>query len=329
MSANISPSADAELAIVIPAYKAKYLHEALESIASQTDRRFQVYVGDDCSPDPLAEVVREYAGTLKIIYHRFENNLGGKSLVEQWERCLRLTKEPWIWLFSDDDFMDKKCVAAFYAEKEMTHGNHDVYRFDTTWVNGRSEPETVSPRHPTEETGADFLLARLGGYRNSTLQEIIFSRQGWEAGGGIPRFPLAWCSDDAFIAQLGAKRRIRTIAGPHVYWRLSDVNISNNKSAATTRVKITAADQYVRWVTAYFRQEPEARQTEARRLTERWYINFVATCWRFLGWQTAWELDRLARDVWRHPPGWGLLKSLRLNIRLVIEKIRVRLKRHQ
>ena len=126
MPENLISSARFPLAIVIPAYKAKYLREALQAIAAQTDQRFQVYLGDDCSPEPVAEVVREFSHSMRIVYHRFDDNLGGKSLVQQWERCLRLTREPWIWLFSDDDFMDSHCVAAFYSEWERSLEKYDA-----------------------------------------------------------------------------------------------------------------------------------------------------------------------------------------------------------
>jgi hypothetical protein len=319
-----STIAEAELAIVIPAYKAKYLRTALESIVGQTDRRFQVYVGDDGSPEDIAGIVRGFTGLLPLTYHRFENNLGGKSLVKQWDRCLRLTHEPWIWLFSDDDFMDENCVAAFYAERTRTQEKHDLYRFDTIWVNGQSEPILNSPRHPVEETGAEFLLARLAGTRNSTLQEIIFSRRAWAAGGGIPVFPLAWCSDDAFIAGLGAQRSIRTIVGPPVYWRLSELNISNNKSRFTIRTKITASADFVRWVMAYFDQYAPAARAEAARQTERWFLNYISTCWQFLDLKSGWEFEKVARVCWNHPPGWAGLKSLGLNFKLASGKIRNR-----
>jgi glycosyltransferase involved in cell wall biosynthesis len=326
MPENLIPPSDVPLAIVIPAYKATYLRECLRAIAAQTDRRFHLYVGDDCSPEPIGDIVRDFSAQVRVTYHRFENNLGGKSLVRQWERCLELTSEPWIWLFSDDDFMDANCVAAFYSEVERTQGGHDMYRFDTTWVDGAGRPrkqrEGITPNHPLQETGADFLLARLGGARNSTLQEIIFSRQAWKDGGGIPDFPLAWCSDDAFIAQLGSRRPIRTVAGAKVYWRLSDINISSNRTTATTRIKIRASDQFVRWVANYFLRLPEPLPAEAARFSERWFLEFChQECWYFISLPRAWELEQLARAVWKRPFGWGFMKALGLNWRYLKSKL--------
>jgi len=102
-------------------------------------RALSVYVGDDASPEPVGEIVQSFGpGADKLLYHRFTENLGGTSLVRQWERCIRLSNEPWIWLFSDDDMMDSGCVAAFYRELETAGEAFDLCRFNnrTLWTDG-------------------------------------------------------------------------------------------------------------------------------------------------------------------------------------------------
>jgi glycosyltransferase involved in cell wall biosynthesis len=42
-----------ELAIIVPAFRVRFLERTLQSLAAQTDRRFRVYVGDDASPEPV------------------------------------------------------------------------------------------------------------------------------------------------------------------------------------------------------------------------------------------------------------------------------------
>jgi hypothetical protein len=44
-----------------------------------------------------------------------------------------MTREPWVWLFSDDDVIDEGCVAAFLGELQETEEDHDVYRFNTDY----------------------------------------------------------------------------------------------------------------------------------------------------------------------------------------------------
>jgi len=104
-----------KLAIVIPAYKADYFEQALESIAGQTCTNFTLYIGDDASPHDLYAIVKDFESKINLHYKRYDENLGSKDLVAQWERCIDLVKdEKWIWLFSDDDLMAKHCVEEFY-----------------------------------------------------------------------------------------------------------------------------------------------------------------------------------------------------------------------
>ena len=95
-----------KLAIVIPAYKACFFREVLDSLAKQSRRDFTVYIGDDASPDDLESIVSDYKDQLDIFYFRFEQNWGGRDLVAHWERCIELSDEPLIWLFSDDYNME-------------------------------------------------------------------------------------------------------------------------------------------------------------------------------------------------------------------------------
>ena len=63
------------LAIIIPAYKATFLPAAFDSIAAQTCKDFTLYVGDDCSPEPIGRIVEQYRDKIEIVYQRFDTNL--------------------------------------------------------------------------------------------------------------------------------------------------------------------------------------------------------------------------------------------------------------
>ena len=54
-------SMEEKIAIVIPAYKCRFLRQTLDSIVVQTCRSFTVYIGDDASPQNLKEIVSDYA----------------------------------------------------------------------------------------------------------------------------------------------------------------------------------------------------------------------------------------------------------------------------
>lgn len=69
-------SMEEKIAIVIPAYKCRFLRQTLDSIVVQTCRSFTVYIGDDASPQNLKEIVSDYADKMNIVYRRFDTNSG-------------------------------------------------------------------------------------------------------------------------------------------------------------------------------------------------------------------------------------------------------------
>ncbi len=231
-------SEEALLAIVIPAYKLRHLARALDCIAAQTDGRFRVYVGDDSSPEDIAGCVENCAIPKdKLVYHRFESNLGGTSLIKQWDRCVRLCTEPWVWLFSDDDEMEPGCVAAFHAALKETDGAFDLYRFNVVVVDERGVFLDFCPPHPEVESVLDYTYFFVMGVRRITQQEAIFRRRRYEEIGGVPDYPMAWYSDSAFAMRCGAATGIRTISGPKVRFRLGGENISSQIDMRTVERK--------------------------------------------------------------------------------------------
>ncbi|HMP89034.1 MAG TPA: glycosyltransferase [Kiritimatiellia bacterium] len=244
----MTTSSEHKLAIVLPAYKPEFLRDALASISNQTDRDFTVYVGDDHSPSDLRAMIDSFSGHLDIRYHRFEENRGRRSLVEQWNRCIRLSEEPWVWLFSDDDVMDAGCVAAWRATLS-NHPLHDVYRFQTRTIDGTGNVTRWNPQHPEYESSLSFVYQRMSRARLSFGCEYIFSRAAFDREGGMVDFPLAWCSDDASWAAFGAKTGIRTVPGPRVDWRYSGRNLSF-AGPSTRAAKRAALFQYLEWLNA-------------------------------------------------------------------------------
>lgn len=66
------------MAIVIPAYKGRFLKETLDSIAVQAHKdEFVLYIGDDASPERLDKIVESYQNKVTV-YHRFSENMGAK-----------------------------------------------------------------------------------------------------------------------------------------------------------------------------------------------------------------------------------------------------------
>ncbi|HUA65798.1 MAG TPA: glycosyltransferase family A protein [Alphaproteobacteria bacterium] len=313
------------LAVVIPAYKSSFLREVLASIASQTCRNFHVYVGDDASPENIRDITREFSDKLPIYYHRFSKNLGAISLAEHWRRCINLSHEPWVWLFSDDDLMEDRCVETFYRELRSTSARYELYRFNTYSIDGQGRLISENASHPQNETGPDFLVSRLRGGRTSTAQELIFSRAAWESVGGFPDFPLGWASDDAFIATLGARKPIRVIPGPRLKWRLSGKNISTDNSLAMAIQKHQACRKFVEWAADFLRRnlptEGALTNGELAALLEDWFFMQMIYRRQLMSVKSSLDVDELAVSVWRRPRGYGFLKTMKFNWNLAREKV--------
>ena len=252
---------DNSLAIVIPAYKACFFRQTLESLAEQTDKRFHVYVGDDASKDDIASICNEFSERLNITYVRFTENLGRQDLVSHWTRCVSLADEDWVWLFSDDDVLESGCVEAFHRYDksccDLVHFNVDVIDSDGNVVERSRFPGYLSPK--------DFLKRRFGRSMRSYAVEYVFRRKTFLRLGGFVNFDLAWNADDATWIRLSDYRGIHTIDGPKVHWRRSGVNITCTTDNRTATRKINASLAYLRWLNS------EGYGCIGARL--RWFVN--------------------------------------------------------
>jgi len=218
------------LAIVIPYYKLTFFETTLQSLVNQSNKKFKVYIGDDASPENPAGLLENYQAKFDFYYHRFEDNLGGSSLVKQWERCLALTNnESWVLILGDDDVLDNNCVAAFYENlKEIETLKINVIRFATKVINSEGEPISKVHMHPKLENSIDFLKRKFKGGTRSSLSEYIFRKQIVE----VIKFkdlPLAWFSDLLAVLEFSKFGLIYSINEAIVYFRLSELNITGKQ----------------------------------------------------------------------------------------------------
>ena len=215
------------LAIIIPYYKISFFEEALESLANQTDKRFKVYIGDDASPENPSKLIAKYKDQLDLVYHRFETNLGGISLVQQWDRCVALSgDEEWLMILGDDDKLSPNCIEEFYKNKvEIKKYKNNVVRFATVEIDGDSKIISKEYIHPKFEKATDSYYKKISYQTRSSLSEYVFSRKVYKKF-GFYDYPLAWNSDDRAWLDFSDDKPILSINESIVYFRLSMYNIS-------------------------------------------------------------------------------------------------------
>jgi glycosyltransferase involved in cell wall biosynthesis len=241
-----------DLAIIIPAYKKTFFDQSLRSLANQTNKIFTVYVGDDCSPDDLKSVCDAYAGVLQIAYHRFENNVGAKHLVNQWNRCVALTKnEEWLWLFSDDDVADNNCVEIFYNTIKQDNAAFDVYRFNTRIINDADEVLVATFESPFIDSSYNMAKEILYGNRGNAMPDHIFSRAVYKKYKGFVYTDYAQAADWASSILFSHQKGICTMPQAKVNWRLG----SHNITGLTTQKKVGMIKghlQFLNWALNHF-----------------------------------------------------------------------------
>lgn len=185
------------LAIVIPYYKLTFFEATLQSLANQTDKRFKVYIGDDASTINPEALLEKYSGQFDFVYHRFETNLGGISLVKQWNRCIALSgNEEWLMILGDDDSLGSNVVEAFYRNlSEIERENINLVKFASQSIDKVKNIISKVYVHPKFEKAAYFYFRRHMGLERSSLSEHIFRRKSYLKH-QFKNYPLAWHSDD-------------------------------------------------------------------------------------------------------------------------------------
>ena len=246
------------LAIIIPAYKATFLPAALDSIAVQTCKDFTLYVGDDCSPEPIGEIVERYREKIDLVYQRFNTNLGGRDLVAQWERCIDMSQdEPYIWLFSDDDVMEPNCVEQLLKTIDATQGAYDVYHFNVDIIDDRGAFVGRKQDYPAVLSAYRFYRGKSAGSISAFVVENVFSRKIYEQSHGFMKYDMAWGSDIATWIVFSGEKGLCTVPHARVKWRQSSQNISPNYSRQIAERKLRADQNLLNWAYQYFGMEPD------------------------------------------------------------------------
>lgn len=217
-----------KLAIVIPYYKINFFEATLDSLANQTNKQFKVYIGDDASPDNPAILLEKYKNKIDFVYQRFEHNLGGTSLVQQWNRCLNLCNdEEWVMILGDDDVLGTNCIDAFYTNlKEIKELKTSVIRFATQVIDKEGTALSKVHQHPKTELAVDFLMRKIRGGTRSSLSEYIFKKRLVDSI-QFKDLPLAWYSDLLAVLEFSRWKYIFTVNDAIVHFRLSGLNITS------------------------------------------------------------------------------------------------------
>ena len=184
------------IAVVIPYYKRKFFRKTLDSLANQTNKGFNVYIGDDASPEDPEDLIEEYKNKFNLKYKRFESNIGKKFLTQHWKRCIELSHdEEWIMILGDDDYYSLNLIESFYEHYNTIKGKTNLVRFAKKNILENQNIISDVQYNPELETTANSYYRRITGQTTSTLSEYAFTRNVYNKY-GFYDYPVAWQSDN-------------------------------------------------------------------------------------------------------------------------------------
>lgn len=213
--------------IIIPYYKKVFFRQTLESLVDQTNKNFKVYVFNDNSPESPNDLIEEFKNKLNLVYFEFDENLGGKSLVKHWQRCIKKSNvEGWLMLLGDDDFLGENVIHDFYCNIDKIESlKIEVIRYATVVINDESERLSNIYTHPIIEKATDSLMRKIKNHTRSSLSEYVFKVKKFGEY-EIIDLPNALFSDDLMLLSHSSFGDIFTVNTSIVQIRKSDYNLS-------------------------------------------------------------------------------------------------------
>ena len=245
---------------VLPAYKASYLKESIDSILGQTYTDFELIIVNDASPEDLDSIVNNYDDK-RIQYYKNEKNIGGQDLVAQWNYSISYATGVYLVLASDDDV-----YALDYLEKMdtlvMKYPDVKVFRPRVNRVDHTGRIFQIDGFAGEYLTQLECLYLWTCDALRSGIPFVIFNRQALMEIGGFVNYPLAWFSDDATILKL-SYNGIGVYTEKSLFtFRFSNENIStakNNKRTLTGKLRATRLfyDEHMAFIRNYVSKNPE------------------------------------------------------------------------
>lgn len=232
-----------KFSFILPAYKAKYFHQAINSILNQTYTDFELVIVNDASPEDLDSIVDSFDDS-RIRYYKNNENIGGGNLVAQWNKCLEYATGDYVILASDDDlyfpdYLSKMStlidkypdVNVFRPRVQIIDGNNDILRVEGYLVENISSLEFM------------YLLQHRMIYGG--IPYYIFKKEALLDIGGFIEFPMAWGSDDATVIELSKEKGIASTTEVLFSFRMSGENITTKQNDYNSlRRKIKARDKF-------------------------------------------------------------------------------------
>ena len=199
-----------KFSILIPAYKAQYLAECIDSILAQTYSRYH----DD-----------------RIRYFKNEKNCGALHVVDNWNKCLAYAKGDYVICMGDDDKL-KPCCLEEYAKLINKYPNFNVYHALTEMIDENSNFMYMQEARPEREGVYSMMYGRLKNGRVQYIGDWLFKTDWLRSNGGYVDVPMAWGSDDLTAYAAAQDNGVANSQIPMFQYRINSQTISKRGNAS-------------------------------------------------------------------------------------------------
>ena len=241
---------------VLPAYKAHFFKEAIDSILAQTYTDFELIIVNDASPEDLDSIVKSYDDP-RVRYYVNEQNIGGKDLVAQWNHCLEYATGEYIILASDDDVYFPQYLEKMDALVRK-YPDVNVFRPRVQRIDANGNIVHIEGFIPEYTSLLEFSYYRFCEYVQSGIPFYIIKREILLSNGGYVSYPLAWYADDAIVAIMAQKGMVSSSEILFSFRHSGESITTKENDAPTLKKKIEATNQYYNWFTTFI----EAKKTK-------------------------------------------------------------------
>ena len=210
--------------ITIPAYKARFLDEAIKSVIAQTYQDWQLVIVDDCSPEDLKSIVEPYLADSRVEYYRNEKNCGAVDVVDNWNICLSHCTGDYVICMGDDDRLLPCCLEEYKMLIEK-YPELNVYHCRTEIIDESGKVIETLEERPEQEDVLSLMTKRWEG-RKQYIGDFCYSRKHLNAFGGYYPLPYAWGSDDITLFRAALPSGIANVSRTGFQYRENQYSIS-------------------------------------------------------------------------------------------------------
>lgn len=236
--------------IAIPAYKATFLKECIESVLNQSFSDFELLILNDASPENIKNIVDQFSDS-RIKYYENEKNVGSVHVVDNWNKCLNLANGKYIICMGDDDKLTRHCLRE-YESLISKYPKYKVFHARTEIIDEESNFLSLQEARPEIESVYSMIWHRWKG-REQFIGDFLFHTDTLKNDGGFFNLPLAWGADDitGFIA--ASHEGIVNSQNILFLYRINKSTITNNGSV---KQKIKAIDLEEKWLNKFLKIIP-------------------------------------------------------------------------